>query len=72
VVVVSVILRGVDMGKLGSHHKNRSKAALYNYRRSEVKRLLHEGLSISKISKMLDIDYKLAKRLASAEGPALS
>lgn len=34
-----------------------------SYLVSEINRLSNEGVAISKIAKMLNIDYKLAKRL---------
>ena len=38
----------------------RSSIAKRNYRLSEMERLLSEGVSLSKISKMLGIPYQLA------------
>ena len=38
----------------------RGSIATRNYRLSEIKRLLSEGVSLSKISKMLGITYQLA------------
>jgi len=58
-------LWGVDMAMLGSSQKRRSDAANQNYRKAEIKRLLIEGVKLSKIAKMLEIDYELAKRLST-------
>lgn len=42
-----------------------SQHAIRNFRIAEIARLTQEGLAISKIAKLLDIDYKLACRLKS-------
>ena len=38
----------------------RGSIAARNYRLSEIKRLLSEGVALSKIAKMLGISYQLA------------
>lgn len=53
------------MGKLGSHHKNIGEAAKYNYRKSEINRLLSEGVRLSKVAKLLGINYELAKTISN-------
>ena len=47
------------MSKLSRKKKRRS---IYStYQKSEIKRLLGDGVKISKIAKMLDIPYQLAR-----------
>ena len=46
---------------------NKTKAT-QKYRVAEIRRLSSEGLSISKIAKMLGIEYKLATRLKTLGG----
>ena len=47
-----------NLNKSNTGASNQAKA---NYRKSEVKRLVSEGVSISKAAKMLGIKYSLAK-----------
>lgn len=53
------------MAKLGTIHERSRAASEQNFRVAEIKRLLGEGVSISKIAKMLEIKYQLAKTLAT-------
>ena len=53
--------------KLGTIHTRSRSAAEQNYRVAEIKRLLAEGVAISKIAKMLGIKYQLAKTLATMD-----
>ncbi len=47
--------------KINKTHSRTSAGALANYRAAEVKRLSAEGVKLSKIAKMLSIQYSLAK-----------
>lgn len=47
--------------KINKTHSRTSAGALANYRAAEVKRLFDEGVKLSKIAKMLSIQYSLAK-----------
>jgi hypothetical protein len=51
--------------KLGTVHNRLGVAAKQNYRVSEIKRLLSEGVSLSKSAKLLGIKYELAKTLST-------
>lgn len=46
---------------LNKSNKGASNQAKANYRQAEVKRLLAQGVSLSKVAKMLKIKYSLAK-----------
>lgn len=56
------------MGKFGTIHKSRLNASNSVFRQAEIKRLLKEGVALSKIAKMLDIPYSLAKTLNDLNG----
>ena len=45
----------------------RGSEALRNYRLAEMKRLLDEGVALSKVAKMLGITYQLAKTYTTLE-----
>ena len=49
--------------KLGTTLTRSRAAAEQNYRVKEISRLLNEGVSLSKVAKLLDIPYSLAKTL---------
>jgi hypothetical protein len=55
----------VDVMYSSEYEKRDRSAALRKYRVAEIKRLTNECVSISKIVKMLELPYSLAKSLST-------
>ncbi|CAM0103060.1 hypothetical protein PODOV084v1_p0037 [Vibrio phage 340E47.2] len=51
--------------KINKTHSSTGAGAKANYRAAEVKRLTAQGVRLSKIAKMLGIQYSLAKTYAT-------